>query len=264
MQSRSRLRRVSLTAKRFGMTPFGRIPCYAVRLFSAARQRHRGRKLWLTRTCGSSSRAWKRRENSSASPRKSIPCWRSPRSPSASRAPKVRRCSLSAPRARSSPCSSISLGSQKRLLMALEVDSYEEVADRIRGFLDMQAPQGLARQAQDAAEAGRARRVFSQDGEVRPVQGSHPPRQFFAGRISDPAVLAAGRRPLHHLAAGDHAQSRTAASATWASTACRCTTSAPRACTGRRRSTAPNISAAPAPPIPKDAWTWPWPSAPSR
>ncbi len=35
------------------------------------------------------------------------------------------------------------LGSEKRLLMALEVDSYEEVADRIRGFLDMQAPQGL-------------------------------------------------------------------------------------------------------------------------
>ena len=35
------------------------------------------------------------------------------------------------------------LGSQKRLLMALEVESYEEVADRIRGFLDMQAPQGL-------------------------------------------------------------------------------------------------------------------------
>jgi 4-hydroxy-3-polyprenylbenzoate decarboxylase len=35
------------------------------------------------------------------------------------------------------------LGSQKRLLMALEVESYEEVAERIRGFLDMQAPQGL-------------------------------------------------------------------------------------------------------------------------
>jgi 4-hydroxy-3-polyprenylbenzoate decarboxylase len=36
-----------------------------------------------------------------------------------------------------------SLGSQKRMLMALDVASYEEVADRIRGFLDMQAPQGL-------------------------------------------------------------------------------------------------------------------------
>jgi len=36
-----------------------------------------------------------------------------------------------------------SLGSEKRLLMALEVGSYEEVAGRIRGFLDMQAPQGL-------------------------------------------------------------------------------------------------------------------------
>jgi 4-hydroxy-3-polyprenylbenzoate decarboxylase len=32
------------------------------------------------------------------------------------------------------------LGSQKRILMALEVNGYEEVAERIRGFLDMQAP----------------------------------------------------------------------------------------------------------------------------
>jgi 4-hydroxy-3-polyprenylbenzoate decarboxylase len=35
------------------------------------------------------------------------------------------------------------LGSEKRMRLALEVENYEEVAQRIRGFLDMQAPQGL-------------------------------------------------------------------------------------------------------------------------
>ena len=35
------------------------------------------------------------------------------------------------------------LGSERRIQLALEVDSFEEVAERIRGFLDMQAPQGL-------------------------------------------------------------------------------------------------------------------------
>ncbi len=36
-----------------------------------------------------------------------------------------------------------SLGSLRRMHLALEVESFDEVADRIRGFLDMQAPQGL-------------------------------------------------------------------------------------------------------------------------
>ena len=53
------------------------------------------------------------------------------------------------------------------MLMALEVDSYEEVADRIRGFLDMQAPQGLLDKLKMLPETGRARRVFPEDREVR-------------------------------------------------------------------------------------------------
>ena len=35
------------------------------------------------------------------------------------------------------------VGSERRMNLALEVDSLEEVADRIRSFLDMQSPQGL-------------------------------------------------------------------------------------------------------------------------
>src|SRR5579872_374157 len=35
------------------------------------------------------------------------------------------------------------LGSERRMHLALEIDSFAEVAERIRGFLDVQAPQGL-------------------------------------------------------------------------------------------------------------------------
>jgi 4-hydroxy-3-polyprenylbenzoate decarboxylase len=35
------------------------------------------------------------------------------------------------------------LGSERRVHLALEIDSFSQVADRIRGFLDVQAPQGL-------------------------------------------------------------------------------------------------------------------------
>ncbi len=59
------------------------------------------------------------------------------------------------------------LGSERRIQLALEVDAFEEVAERIRGFLDMQAPQGLLRQNQDAAQAGGAGLVLPEDGEDR-------------------------------------------------------------------------------------------------
>ena len=64
-----------------------------------------------------------------------------------------------------------------------------------------------ARQDQDAAEAGGAGIVLSEDREDRPVQGSDPARRLFAARVSDSAMLAAGCRAVHHLAAGVHAQS---------------------------------------------------------
>ena len=100
------------------------------------------------------------------------------------------------------------LGSEKRIHLALEVERLEEVADRIRSFIDMQVPQGLLDKLKMLPKARRTRRLFSQEGEVRPLQRSHPPRWFLASRISHPAVLAAGRRQIHHLASGDHAQSR--------------------------------------------------------
>ena len=142
------------------------------------------------------------------------------------------------------------LGSERRICLALEVDALDEVADRIRSLHRYASAARAARQDQNAAEARRAGRVLSKNGEVGPVQRSHPPRRFLAPRISNPAVLAAGCRPIHHLAAGVHAQSGDRQAQRRASIACRFSTNAPRACIGKRKSTAPNTSAAPAQPMP--------------
>ena len=64
--------------------------------------------------------------------------------------------------------------SMRRMEIALEVSSVEEIAGRISEFLAMQKPEGLLGKAQDAAEAGRAGVVFPQDRFRRAVQGSHP------------------------------------------------------------------------------------------
>ena len=87
--------------------------------------------------------------------------------------------------------------------------------------------------------------VLSEDRVERPVQGSHPHRrQFSLLRLS--RSCTAGRRTA---AASSRCRwcSRaipTPASATAAATACRCSTSAPPACTGRRTSRAPSTIAA--------------------
>jgi len=47
------------------------------------------------------------------------------------------------PRGSSHPLLINMLGSERRINLALEVGALDEVAARIRGFLDMQSPQGL-------------------------------------------------------------------------------------------------------------------------
>ena len=56
-----------------------------------------------------------------------------------------------------------SFASMRRMEIALEVDSVDEIAGRISEYLEMRMPEGLARQAQDAAETGGNRRVLSED-----------------------------------------------------------------------------------------------------
>ena len=72
-------------------------------------------------------------------------------------------------------------GSERRMKLALGVDSLDEVAERIRALLDVKSPEGIHGQAEDAADAGRGGEVLPQDGrgERRALQGSDP-----AGRTS--------------------------------------------------------------------------------
>ena len=105
--------------------------------------------------------------------------------------------------------------------------------------------------------------VFPEDGAQRRLPGRRA-RRFFAVRFSDFAMLAAGRRALHHLADGDHEKSRNRqAQRRLLSHAGFRRAHAP-GCTGRRRSTAPSISAARGRRTGRARLMWPWRWAPIR
>ena len=92
--------------------------------------------------------------------------------------------------------------------IALEVDSVEEVARRISEYLEMRMPEGLLGKLKMLPKLAEVGAFFPKDRLRRAVQGSDPARQFFARRVSDPAVLAGGRRPIHHAADGIFEKSR--------------------------------------------------------
>ena len=75
-------------------------------------------------------------------------------------------------------------GSERRMAMSLGVDSLDEIADRIKGLINIKAPEGL-------------------------LQRSHPPRRRHRRpEISRSPNLAAGRRPLHHTPLRHHPRSQ--------------------------------------------------------
>ncbi len=96
--------------------------------------------------------------------------------------------------------------SMKRMQIALEVDSVEEIAAKISGA-DHDAEAGRAAgQAEDAAEARGSGVGVSQNGFERALQGRDPQSgQAFAEGYSGAALLAAGWRSLYHAADGVHA-----------------------------------------------------------
>ena len=69
-------------------------------------------------------------------------------------------------------------GSARRMQMALEVDSLDEIAERIRGFLDVKSPQG-----------------FLDKVKMLPM-------------LADSHLLARRRRAVHYVPAGVHERSR--------------------------------------------------------
>ncbi len=141
------------------------------------------------------------------------------------------------------------LGSERRIQLALEVDAFEEVAERIRGFLDMQAPQGLLDKIKMLPKLAELGSFFPKTVKIGPVQGSDAARELLAAGVSDFAMLAAGCGAVHHLAAGDHAQSGDGQAQRGRLSHAGVRRDAPRACTGRRKSTARSIFAGRARPI---------------
>ena len=87
------------------------------------------------------------------------------------------------------------------------VDSFEEVAERIRGFLDMQAPQGLLDKIKMLPKLAELGSFFPKTVKTGPCKEVIRARRIFAAGVPDFAMLAAGCGAIHHLAAGDHAQS---------------------------------------------------------
>jgi UbiD family decarboxylase len=98
-------------------------------------------------------------------------------------------------------------GSERRMTMALDVDSLDEIADRIKMFMDVKSPQGLLDKIKMLPMLAEMGKFFPKEVSTGPVQGSHQARPIFAARLSHSAMLAAGRRPLHHSAVGHHQRS---------------------------------------------------------
>ncbi len=67
------------------------------------------------------------------------------------------------------------LGSERRMNLALEVSNIDEVAARIRGFLDMQSPQGLLDKIKMLPKLAELGSFFPKSGKIRPLQGNDSP-----------------------------------------------------------------------------------------
>ena len=91
--------------------------------------------------------------------------------------------------------------------LALEVDNLDEVADRIRHFMDVKSPQGFLDKIKMLPMLARWASSFRKTVPTGPVQGSDQAEQSFAARFSHAAMLAAGCRTLYHAAVCGHARS---------------------------------------------------------
>ena len=98
--------------------------------------------------------------------------------------------------------------SMRKMEIALEVESVDEVARRISEYLEMRMPEGLDREIENAAEISRNGRLFPAHYRQGPMPGGDPAGRFLAARLPGTAMLAGGRRPFHHAADGVLAQPR--------------------------------------------------------
>ncbi len=93
--------------------------------------------------------------------------------------------------------------SMRRMELALGVRStLTRSRLRIAGFLEMQKPEGLLDKLKMLPKLGELSSMFPEASRGRPVQRSYPAQRFLSRLLSDPALLAWGRRPLYHFADG--------------------------------------------------------------
>ena len=133
--------------------------------------------------------------------------------------------------------------SARRMELALEVDSVDEVARRISDYLEMRMPEGLIgklKMLPKLAEMGSFFPKMVSSGPVKEVVQRDGSRSWIS-----PSCIA-GRKTAGALlrCRWCFRRTRKPANATAACTACRCSTSAPPVCTGRRTSKAPSTTAA--------------------
>ncbi len=133
-------------------------------------------------------------------------------------------------------------GSLRRMELAFDVEQLDDVAARIRGFLDMQTPQGLfdkLKMLPKLAELGSFFPKVVKDGLCKEVVHKGSDVNLFDFPILKCWPQDGGRFITFPLVFTKNPRQ---ASAMSGCTGCRCMTSAPPGCTGRRRSMAQNIS----------------------
>ena len=106
------------------------------------------------------------------------------------------------PKGRSVPVLINAFASMRRMEIALGVDSVEEIAERICGFLQMQKPEGLIGQTEDAAEVGGDRLAFPEHVSNGPCKEVIRRTDFSLDEFPDSALLARRRRPFHYATDG--------------------------------------------------------------
>jgi 3-polyprenyl-4-hydroxybenzoate decarboxylase len=151
-------------------------------------------------------------------------------------------------------------GSERRMKMALGVESLDEISGRIRQFMDVKSPEGLL-------DKIRMLPMLADMGKFFPkVIGSGPCKEVIKKKdfsLLDVPVLQCWTPAASSPCRWSSPKIPGQASATSARIACRCTTPPPRACTGSGRrwgqSTTVRCCAArrlrEIPPVPRQRWT---------
>ena len=108
-------------------------------------------------------------------------------------------------------------GNERRMKLALNVDSLDEIAQRIRALLEVKSPEGFLEKLKMLPMLAEVGKFFPKDsgGQRRALQAGNPARKLQRARLSRAAMLAARWRPLHHVALRRHARPQDGQAQRW-------------------------------------------------